>query len=65
MHNWNIFGARMSHKETHTHKIHQGPDLGKATTFPIIVLFVLGHVANTQMSFYPETPKLESRNSRN
>jgi hypothetical protein len=34
--------------------------LGEATTFPLIVFFVLGHKANTQMSFCPETPKLKS-----
>jgi hypothetical protein len=34
VHNWNIFGARMNHKQTRTHKNHYGPDLGEATTFP-------------------------------
>jgi len=34
MHSWNIFGARMSHKHTWTHKIHHSSDWGEATTFP-------------------------------
>jgi hypothetical protein len=44
--------------QTRTHKTHHGPDLGEATTFPLIIFFVLGHEANTQMSFCPKTPKL-------
>jgi hypothetical protein len=32
--------------------------LGEATTFPLIVYFVLGHGTNTQMSFCPWTPKI-------
>jgi hypothetical protein len=58
MHNWNTFGARTSHEQTQIHKIHHGPDLGEATTFPLIVFFVFGHGANTQMSFCFRTPKL-------
>jgi hypothetical protein len=54
------FGARTSHKQTQTYKIHHGPDLGEATTFPLIVFFVPGHRASTQMSFCPRTPKWES-----
>jgi hypothetical protein len=34
------------------------PGLGQATTFPLIIFFVLGHMANTQMSFCLGTPKL-------
>jgi hypothetical protein len=59
MHRWNIFGARTSHKQTWTHKTHHGPNLGEATTFPYIVFYVLGHAANTQMSFCLGTPKWE------
>jgi hypothetical protein len=51
-------GARMSHKHTQTHKTHQSPDLGEATTFPLIVLYVPGHRAYTQMLFCPRTSKL-------
>jgi hypothetical protein len=40
------------------HKIHHGPNLGEATTFPLIVYFVHGHGANTQMSFCLESPKI-------
>jgi hypothetical protein len=32
--------------------------LGEATTFPLIIFFVLGHGDCTQMSFCPRTPKL-------
>jgi hypothetical protein len=34
-----------------THKIHHGSDLGEATTFPLIIYFMLGHGTSTQMSF--------------
>jgi hypothetical protein len=61
MHSWSTFGARMNHGQTQTHKIHHGRDLGEATTFPLIVFFVPNHGANTQMSFCPGTPKLESQ----
>ncbi len=33
----------MSHEQTQTHKTHRDPDLGEATTFPLIVYFVTGH----------------------
>jgi len=65
MYSWSIFGARMSHRQTWTHKTYHGPDLGEATTFPLIVFFVPGHEADTQMSFCSGTPKLESQNSQN
>jgi hypothetical protein len=54
----NIFGAQMNHEHTQTHETHHSLDLGEATTFPLIVFFVLGHRAYTQMSFFPRTPKL-------
>jgi len=44
------FGARMNHGQTQihkTHKTHHGPDLGEATTFPLIVLSMLSHGAST------------------
>jgi hypothetical protein len=53
----------MNHKQIQTHKTHHGPNLGEATTFPLIVYYVHGHKANTQMLFCPRTPKWESRNS--
>ncbi len=56
--NWNTFGARTSHKQTKTHKTHHSPDLREATTFPLILFFMPGHGACTQMSFCPRTPKL-------
>jgi hypothetical protein len=60
MHNWSTFDARTNHKQTWTHKTHHGLDLGEATTFPLIVFYVLGHGACTQMSFCLETPNLGS-----
>jgi hypothetical protein len=65
MHSWSIFGAWTSHGQTQTHLIHHSMDLKEATTFPLIVFYVLGHGASTQMSFCIETPKLESKNSLN
>jgi hypothetical protein len=62
VHSWSIFGAWMSHKQTQNHKTHHGSNLGETTTFPLIVFSVPGHGANTQMSFCPEIPKLESWN---
>jgi hypothetical protein len=46
----------MNHKQTRTHKIQHGSNLGDATAFPFIVFYVPNHGANTQMSFCPETP---------
>ncbi len=54
------FGARTNHKQTRTHKTHNGPDLGEATTFPFIIYFVPDHETSTQMSFCPQTPKFGS-----
>jgi hypothetical protein len=51
--------------QTQAHKIHHNSDLGEATTFSLIVFFMLSHGAYTQMSFCPETPKWESQNSWN
>jgi hypothetical protein len=42
------------------HKINHGPDLGEATTFPLIVYYVPDHETKTQMSFCPETPTWDS-----
>jgi hypothetical protein len=58
MHSWNIFGAWMNHGHTRIHKIHRSPNLGEATTFPLIIFFVPGHGACTQISFCFRTPKL-------
>ncbi len=60
MHSHGTFGAWMNHRQTRTHKIHHGLDLGEVTTFPLIVFTVPRHGANTEMSFCPEIPKLES-----
>jgi len=56
--NWNTFDAQMRHGQTWIHKIHHGPDLGEAITFPLIIFYVLCHMAYTQMSFCPGIPKL-------
>jgi hypothetical protein len=37
---WALLGARTSHGQTRTHKTHHGPNLGEATTFPLIVYYV-------------------------
>jgi hypothetical protein len=60
MHNKNTFDARMKHGQTWTYKTHRDSDLGKATTYSLIIFFVFGHRANIQMSFCPRTPKCES-----
>jgi len=51
MHSWSTFGARTSHGQTQTHKIHHGPNLGEATTFSLIVYFVPLQEAHIQMVF--------------
>jgi hypothetical protein len=51
MHSWNIFGAKMNHGQTWIHKTHHGPELGEATTFPLIVYYVPIHEAHIQMVF--------------
>jgi hypothetical protein len=58
VYNWSTFGARTNHGQTQIHKIHHGLNLGEATTFPLIVFYVPGHEAYTQMSFCLKTPKL-------
>jgi hypothetical protein len=40
-------GQTWTHK---THKTHHGPDLGEATTFPLIVFFVPSHYPNVILS---------------
>ncbi len=65
MHSWSTFRARISHGQTRIHKTHHNLDLGEATTFPLIVYYVLSHRSNTRISFCLETLKWESRNSQN
>ncbi len=60
MHSWSTFGARTNHEHTQTHKIHHGPNLGEATTFSLIVFYVVNHKGYTQMAFSPEIPKIGS-----
>jgi hypothetical protein len=59
MHSLNTFGVKTSHGQTWMHKIHHGPNLGEATTFPLIVYSVPLHEAHIQMAFCPQTPKWE------
>jgi len=40
----------MSNEQTRLHKIHRGPNLGEATTFPLIVYYVPLHEAHIQMT---------------
>jgi hypothetical protein len=56
MHSLNTFGAKMSHEQTRTHKINHGPNLGEATTSPLIVYFVPLNEAHIQMTFCPGFP---------
>ncbi len=56
MHSWNTFVVKKNHGQIRTHKAHHNPDLGEATTFPLIIYFVPNHKTNTQMSFCPKTP---------
>jgi hypothetical protein len=49
----------MSHEQTRIQKIHHGPDLGEATTFPLIIYYVPLHEAHIQMAFCPGIPKWE------
>jgi hypothetical protein len=57
MHSWSTFGVRMSHGQTQIHKTHHNPNLGEATTFPLIVYYVPLHEAYIQMAFCPGTLK--------
>jgi hypothetical protein len=47
---------------TWTHKTHHDTNLGEATTFLFIVLFVTNHMGCTQISFFPGLPSWESWN---
>jgi hypothetical protein len=59
VHNWITFGARMSQGQPQTHKTHHNPDLGEATTFPLIVYSAPLHMGHIQMTFCLVTPKWE------
>jgi hypothetical protein len=59
VHSWSTLGAHMSHGQTLTHKTHHGKDLGEATTFPLIVFYVLGHGVSTQISFLSRDSQVE------
>jgi hypothetical protein len=55
---WSTFGARTSHEHTQTYKTHHDPNLGEATTFPLIIFSVINQRGCIQMLFCPKTPKL-------
>ncbi len=53
--------------KTRIHKTHHGPDLGEATTFPLIVFSMPNHGTSTKCHFVsglpnenPEIPKIET-----
>jgi hypothetical protein len=56
VHSLSTFGARTSHRQTQIHKTHHGLNLKEATTFPLIVYYVLSHGTSAQMAFCPRTP---------
>jgi len=53
---WNTFGARTSHGQTRTHKTHHGPDLGEATTFPLMYILYLSTRPTSKWHFVPGLP---------
>jgi hypothetical protein len=57
MQNWNTFNAWMSQGHTWTHKIHHNPNLGEATTFPLILFSMISHKGYPNVIF-SKTPKL-------
>jgi hypothetical protein len=57
VHSCNTFGAKTTHMQIRTHKTHHGPDLGEATTFPLIIYYVPLHEAHIQMGVL-KFPKL-------
>ncbi len=58
MRNYNTFGAWTSHRHTWIQKTHHDSNLKEATTFLLIVFFVISHKGYIQMSFCLRTPKL-------
>ncbi len=56
VHNLSTLGAKKNHGQIRIHKTHHGPNLGEATTFPLIVYSMFGHKTSTQMSFVPRLP---------
>jgi len=52
VHNQSTFSVRTNHGQTRIHNTHHDPDLGEATTFPLIVYLVPLHEAHIQMVFF-------------
>jgi hypothetical protein len=57
VHSLSTFGAKTKHEQIQIHNTHHNPNLGEATTFPLIVYFVPLHKAHIQMTFW-EIPKV-------
>jgi len=67
-----VVSAKLEHlwcwdkpRATRTHKIHHGPDLGEATTFPLILFSATLRGDYIQMALFPGTPRTPARESRN
>jgi hypothetical protein len=58
MRSWNTFGAQMNHGHTWIHKIRHDLNLKEATTFLLIIFFVISHMGCIQMPFRLGIPKL-------
>ncbi len=61
MHNLNTFGVKTNNGQTHIHNTHHNPNMGEATTFPLIVYFVPFHETHIQMAFCPIIPTTGTR----
>jgi hypothetical protein len=63
MHNWSTFGARMNHGQFGHTRFTTSPNLGEATTFPLIISSAPLHRGHIQIAFCPGTqmgvPKLQ------
>jgi hypothetical protein len=55
------FGAWTNHGQTQIYKIHHSLDLREATTFPLIVYFVLSHGTSTKCHFILGLPSGRSK----
>jgi len=60
-----VVSAKLEHlwcwdesRATRTHKTHHGPDLGEATTFPLIVFSATLRRDYIQMALFPRSPEI-------
>jgi hypothetical protein len=56
-----IIGTWTNHGHTQIHNTHNDPNLGEATTFPLIVFIVINHRGCIQKSFFLGLPSWESQ----